>query len=69
MGFLVEMDAIAPYAKAVTASLIAALTAIGTGLSSDNSLDWNEGIAAVIAFLVGLGAVWAIPNRPKDSSS
>jgi hypothetical protein len=55
------MSRIAPYAKALTAALIAGLAALFTGLD-DSAVDWQEAITALIAFLVGLGGVWAIPN-------
>jgi len=62
------VNAIAPYAKAVIAALIAGLTAISTGLV-DGGLTWSEGITAVIAFFVALGAVFTVPNRPAEGDS
>lgn len=59
------MRLIAPYAKAVTAAVIAGLSVILSGLD-DSSVDWQEIISATIAFLVGLGAVWAIPNTGRS---
>lgn len=59
------MNAVAPYAKAVTAAIVAGLTAILTGLD-DGGISWSDGVAALIAFFVALGAVWAIPNSPKE---
>jgi len=43
------------------------LTAISTGLV-DGGLTWSEGITAVIAFFVALGAVFSVPNRPLPPS-
>lgn len=59
------MAQIAPYGKAVTAAIVAALTAILTGLD-DGHISWSDGIAALIAFFVALGAVWAVPNKSKE---
>lgn len=52
---------IAPYAKALTGALVAGLTGIATALD-DGSVSAQEYVYAAIAFLVGLGAVWAVPN-------
>jgi hypothetical protein len=57
------MTAVATYLKAVTAALVAGLGVVATGLDNDG-LSGQEWVYAVIAFLVGLGAVWAVPNRP-----
>lgn len=56
------MSRVAPYAKALVAALVAGLTAIATGLE-DSSLNTQEVVYAAIAFLVGLGAVFAVPNK------
>lgn len=56
------MSRVAPYAKALVAALVAGLTAVATGLDS-SGLSAQEWIYAVVAFLVGLGAVFAVPNR------
>lgn len=56
------------YAKAITAAVVAFLGSIATVLVDDASLgDLTDGqwVTAVIALLVGLGAVWAIPNKPS----
>lgn len=58
------MEKIAPYAKAVTAALVAGLSVL---LASAGDLGWDDGLSALIAFLVGLGAVWAIPNSRPSS--
>jgi hypothetical protein len=60
------MSAVAPYLKAVTAALVAGLGVVATGLDN-NGLSGQEWVYAVIAFLVGLGAVWAVPNRPPSA--
>jgi hypothetical protein len=54
------------YLKAIVAALIAGLGALATGLG-DGSLSAQEYIYAAIAFLVGLGAVWAVPNTPAKN--
>jgi hypothetical protein len=61
------MDKIAPYYKAIAAALVAFLTAISTSLD-DGSLTAQDWIGALIALLVGLGVVFAIPNSSGDSS-
>ena len=53
------------YLKAIVSALVAGLTAIVTGLG-DNVLSAQEYVTAVIAFLVALGAVYAVPNRPPS---
>jgi hypothetical protein len=62
------MVKIAPYAKALIAAVVAGLTAVLTGLD-DGNLSWSDGIAALIAFFVALGAVFAVPNRPPFESN
>jgi len=62
------MRTIAPYAKALIAAIIAALTSIVTGLVA-GGLSWSEIVTAIIAFFVGLGAVFSVPNRPPYESS
>lgn len=54
---------IKPYAKALTGAAVAGLTALGTALT-DNQVTGQEWVAVAIAALAGLGAVWAVPNRP-----
>lgn len=54
------------YAKAITAAVIAALTALGTGLT-DGSMTPAEWVAVALAAAVALGAVFAVPNAaPAD---
>lgn len=55
------MNKIAPYMKAVTAAVVAGLTGIATALD-DGTIGSQEYVYCAIAFLVALGAVWAVPN-------
>lgn len=57
------IHAIAPYAKAVIAAVVAFLSVLASGLVADG-LSWGELVAALIAFFVALGAVFSVPNRP-----
>lgn len=57
------IDKIAPYAKAFIAAAVAALSALVAGFA-DDGLSWTEGLTAAIAFLVGLAAVFSVPNKP-----
>ena len=60
------MNAVAPYAKAIIAALVAGLGALASALVDGNSLgDVSDGqwVAVVVAFLVGLAAVFAVPNK------
>lgn len=52
----------APYLKAFTGAIVAALTAASVA-AADGGFSWTDGIATAIAFFVGLGAVWAVPNE------
>jgi len=54
---------LAPIAKAVIAAVVAGLSSIVTGLVA-GGLSWSEIVTAIIAFLVGLIAVFRVPNRP-----
>ncbi len=62
------MKKIAPYAKAITAAVIAGLTALVTALD-DGSVTAQEGVIIAIALLTALGAVWAIPNAEPVSGN
>ncbi len=53
------MTTIAPYLKALVAALVAGLSVL---LANTGSLGTHDYLAALIAFLVGLGAVFAVPN-------
>ena len=61
------MIKLSPYLKAVTAALVAGGSVLATKLADDSSFgdltaaDW---LAGALAFLVALGAVWAVPNQP-----
>ena len=56
------MQNYAPILKAITGAVVAALTAASVG-ADDGHFSWADGIATAIAFFVGLGAVWAVPNQ------
>lgn len=63
------MKLIAPYLKAVVAAVITGLTALSAYLVNDTSLaDLSAGqwVAVAIAFLIALGAVWAVPNSSSS---
>ncbi len=60
------MNAVAPYAKAIIAALVAGLGSLATALVDGKSLgDVTDGqwLAVVLALLVALGAVFAVPNK------
>ena len=57
------MKNIAPYAKAFIAALVAGLSVIASALGLDGALSPQDWVYASIAFLVGLGAVFAVPNQ------
>lgn len=62
------MSKLAPFAKALLAALIAGLGALASALVDDKSLgDVSDGqwVAVVLAFLVALAAVFAVPNASK----
>jgi protein-S-isoprenylcysteine O-methyltransferase Ste14 len=58
----------AAYAKAIVGALVAGLGVIGLSLTDESAggadVTGQEWLAAVIALLVGLGAVFTVPNRP-----
>lgn len=56
------MTKFAPYLKALIAALVAGLSVI---LADADNLTTHDYVAAAIAFLVGLGSVWAVPNKPS----
>jgi len=56
------MSRLAPYLKALTAAFVAGLAVLATGLDA-GGLSAQEYVYAVIAFLGGLTAVWAVPNK------
>jgi hypothetical protein len=53
-----------PYLKAITAAVVAGLGVLALALE-DGVVDPNEWVNVAIATLVGLGAVYAVPNTPK----
>jgi multisubunit Na+/H+ antiporter MnhB subunit len=60
------MNKISPYYKAVAGSVVAFLTAISTSLN-DGTLTAQDWIGALIALVVGLGVVFAVPNIPNGA--
>lgn len=65
------MSKIAPYAKAIIGALVAALGALGAALTPDASglvsVNPGEWVAVVSALLVGLLAVFAVPNKDPEA--
>lgn len=57
------MEKIAPYYKAVAGALVAFLSALVAALNSGDHISPQEWVTAVIALVVGAGAVFAIPNE------
>ena len=57
------IEKVAPIAKALIASVVAFLTAISTALG-DGSISAQEWITALIALIIGFGAVFSVPNKP-----
>lgn len=53
---------LAPYAKAVVAALVAGLTSLGTALT-DGKVSASELVSVALAFLLGLGIVYAAPKN------
>lgn len=55
------------YLKALVGAAVAGLTALGTGLTPDPdgtvAVTPTEWVAVAIAFLAGLGLVYAVPNK------
>jgi sugar phosphate permease len=60
------MAKFAPYLKALIAAIVAALSVIGASLADDSALNAQDYVSAAIAFLVALGAVFAVPNTPVN---
>ena len=58
------MKNVAPYLKALIAALVAGLGVIGASLADGSALTSQDYVSAAIAFLVALGAVFAVPNAP-----
>ncbi len=59
------MSNLSPYFNAVVAGLIAAGSSAITALG-DNTMSAQEYVTAAVAFLVGLGVVAAVPNKPQQ---
>lgn len=53
------------YAKALVGALVAGLSVLQQGLDADG-ISAQEWMAAAIAALVALGAIWAVPNAPQS---
>ena len=56
-----SVNKVAPYYKAITGALVAFFSALIAGLQ-EGGLSWTEILTAIIALLVGGGAVFTIPN-------
>lgn len=54
------------YAKAIVGAIVGGLTVLQQGLD-DGGVTGHEWMAAVIATLIGLGVVWAVPNKPPTA--
>lgn len=59
------MKTLKPYAKAIAGGLAGGLTAAATALV-DQQVDPGEWVTIALAFLIGTGLVYAVPNRPAD---
>jgi hypothetical protein len=57
------MSRIQPYAKAVASGLASALAFAIPVI--DDGLVPSEGLGIGLAFLVGLGVTYAVPNKPQ----
>lgn len=55
---------IAPYAKAVAGGVIAGASAAVPLV--DDGLTTSDVLVIAIAFVVGLGGVWAVPNKDRQ---
>jgi hypothetical protein len=60
------MDKFAPYGKAITAAIIAALTAYVS--VQPNGVNGGEWANVAVAFLTALGLVWAVPNKDPEAT-
>ena len=61
-GGLVYLVSKAAAAKAIVGALTASLTALSAAVASDQIITSSEWVAALLAGLVSLGAVYQIPN-------
>lgn len=57
------MKTLPAYAKALVAAATSALSFLIPVV--DDGLTTSEGLGGVLAFLVGLGVTYAVPNRPE----
>lgn len=55
------------YAKAIAGTIVAALTSLQASLP--DGIDADEGIAAIIAGIVALSVIWAVPNMKERSGN
>ncbi|MGH3663730.1 MAG: hypothetical protein ACRDT1_01820 [Micromonosporaceae bacterium] len=62
------MNAIKPYLKAIVGAGVAGLSAVAAALA-DDSVSVKEWVAVATAALVGLGAVWGVPNLGQSPSA
>lgn len=53
------------YIKAIIAAFVAGLGSIAVGLG-DNVISAQEYVTAVIVALTAFGAVYAVPNKPRE---
>jgi len=58
---------ISMYAKAIVGALVAAGSAAVPALADDR-LNAGETVTIVVAGLVALAAIWAVPNKPQESA-
>jgi len=56
------------YAKAITGALVAFLGSLGTALDS-GGISASEWITSIVAGLVALSVIWAVPNRTKAKTT
>ncbi|WP_294567641.1 hypothetical protein [uncultured Arthrobacter sp.] len=57
------MNKVAPYAKALIGALVAGLSSLYQALDHDQLVTAQEWVAVVMSTLVGLAAVFALPNK------
>lgn len=55
----------APYGKAIAGGLVGGLTSLGTALI-DGFVSPLEWVTIALAFLLGTGLVFVVPNSPKE---
>ena len=59
------MRPVAEVGKAITAAVVAFLTALTVALD-DATISTQEWLVAAVALVTALGAVWAVPNKTPD---